>query len=123
MKDNLKVLLENNYHEKEMSKTMDIKFIDTVNFYILQKEVSVVDNEWLKSQTQIHNLSSSFNNLADTAAAIKKIDLVITIDTVIAHLAGALGKPVWVMLNFDSDWRWLIDREDSPWPNYLGSQK
>ncbi|MDE5110818.1 MAG: tetratricopeptide repeat protein, partial [Trichodesmium sp. St7_bin2_1] len=48
-------------------------------------------------------------------AAIKQLDLVITIDTVIAHLAGALGKPVWVMLNFDSDWRWLIDREDSPW--------
>ena len=89
--------------------------IDTVNFYILQKEVSVADNEWLKSQTKIHNLSSSFNDLADTAAAIKQLDLVITIDTVIAHLAGALGKPVWVMLNFDSDWRWLIDREDSPW--------
>mgnify|MGYP001047487112 FL=1 len=89
--------------------------IDTVNFYILQKEVSVGDNEWLKSQTQIHNLGSSFNDLADTAAAIKQLDLVITIDTVIAHLAGALGKPVWVMLNFDSDWRWLTDREDSPW--------
>ena len=89
--------------------------IDTVNFYILQKEVSVADNEWLKSQTKIHNLSSSFNDLADTAAAIKQLDLVITIDTVIAHLAGALGKPVWVMLNFDSDWRWLTDRKDSPW--------
>ncbi|MGD1804113.1 tetratricopeptide repeat protein [Dapis sp. BLCC M126] len=89
--------------------------IDTVNFYILQKEVSPQDLEWLKSQTQIHNLGSSFNHLADTAAAIKQLDLVITIDTVIAHLAGALGKPVWVMLNFDSDWRWLTDREDSPW--------
>ncbi|MDY7007566.1 MAG: tetratricopeptide repeat protein, partial [Cyanobacteriota bacterium] len=89
--------------------------IDTANFYILQKEVSQTDLEWLNSQTQIHNLSSSLNDLADTAAAIKQLDLVITIDTVIAHLAGALGKPVWVMLNFDSDWRWLIDREDSPW--------
>ncbi|NEP78620.1 MAG: glycosyltransferase family 9 protein [Okeania sp. SIO3B3] len=54
-------------------------------------------------QTKIHNLGSSFNDLADTAAAIKQLDLVITIDTVIAHLAGALRKPVWVMLNFDSD--------------------
>ncbi|MEM1169144.1 MAG: tetratricopeptide repeat protein [Cyanobacteria bacterium P01_H01_bin.35] len=89
--------------------------IDTVNFYILQKEVSTEDLEWLNSRTKIHNLGSSFNNLADTAAAIKQLDLVITIDTVIAHLAGALGKPVWVMLNFDSDWRWLIDIEDSPW--------
>jgi ADP-heptose:LPS heptosyltransferase len=66
-------------------------------------------NGW-STQTQIHNLGSSFNDLADTAAAIKQLDLVITIDTVIAHLAGALGKPVWVMLNFDSDWRWLTDR-------------
>ncbi|NEP72495.1 MAG: glycosyltransferase, partial [Okeania sp. SIO2G4] len=54
-------------------------------------------------------------NLADTAAAIKQLDLVITIDTVIAHLAGALGKPVWILLPFVSDWRWLTDREDSPW--------
>ncbi|WP_293057088.1 tetratricopeptide repeat protein, partial [Okeania sp. SIO2B3] len=89
--------------------------IDRVNFYILQKEVSVSDLEWLNSQTKIHNNSTSFNDLADTAAAIKQLGLVITIDTVIAHLAGALGKPVWVILNFDSDWRWLIDREDSPW--------
>ncbi len=89
--------------------------IDIVNFYILQKEVSAADLEWLKFQTKIHNLGTSFNDLADTAAVIKELDLVITIDTVIAHLAGALGKPVWVMLNFDSDWRWLIDREDSPW--------
>ncbi|NEQ40719.1 MAG: tetratricopeptide repeat protein, partial [Okeania sp. SIO3I5] len=93
----------------------EIISLDTVNFYILQKEVSAEDLEWLNYRTKIYNLGSSFNNLADTAAAIKQLDLVITIDTVIAHLAGALGKPVWVMLNFDSDWRWLIDREDSPW--------
>ncbi|NEP79752.1 MAG: glycosyltransferase [Okeania sp. SIO3B3] len=89
--------------------------IDTVNFYILQKEVSSTDLEWFNSQTKIYNVGSNFKDLADTAAAIKQLDLVITIDTVIAHLAGALGKPVWVILNFDSDWRWLTDREDSPW--------
>ncbi|MEB3340970.1 tetratricopeptide repeat protein, partial [Okeania sp.] len=89
--------------------------VDNASFYILQKEVSPQDLEWLKSQTKIHNLSSYFNDLVDTAGVIKQLDLVITIDTVIAHLAGALGKPVWVMLNFDSEWRWLTDREDSPW--------
>ena len=102
------------YSVEYLEKIINID-IDTVNFYILQKEVSVVDNEWLKSQTQIHNLSSSFNNLADTAAAIKKLDLVITIDTVIAHLAGTLGKPVWILLPFVPDWRWMLDRNDSPW--------
>ncbi|NER04306.1 MAG: tetratricopeptide repeat protein, partial [Okeania sp. SIO3C4] len=106
-----------NSHERSclVQHLQEIISIDTVNFYILQKEVSSTDLEWLNSQTKIHNLDTSFNDLTDTAAAIKQLDLVITIDTVIAHLAGALGKPVWVMLNFDSDWRWLIDREDSPW--------
>ncbi|WP_255502515.1 tetratricopeptide repeat protein [Okeania sp. KiyG1] len=89
--------------------------IGKTNFYLLQKEVSVADLEWLNSQTKIHNLGSYFNDLADTAAAIKQLDLVITIDTVVAHLAGALGKPVWVILNFDSDWRWMLDRNDSLW--------
>ncbi len=89
--------------------------LDKASFYILQKEVSSTDLEWLNSQTKIYNLGLSFNDLADTAAAIKQLDLIITIDTVIAHLAGALGKPVWVMLNFDSDWRWLTDRTDTPW--------
>jgi hypothetical protein len=51
----------------------------------------------------------------DTAAAMKGLDLVISCDTAAAHLAGALGVPVWVPLSFAADWRWLLDREDSPW--------
>ena len=51
----------------------------------------------------------------DTAAVMKNLDLVITIDTSIAHLAGALGVPVWTMLRQSADWRWFTDREDSPW--------
>jgi ADP-heptose:LPS heptosyltransferase len=51
----------------------------------------------------------------DTAAIIKHLDLVITCDTAIAHLAGALAAPVWVALPFAPDWRWMLNREDSPW--------
>ena len=51
----------------------------------------------------------------DTAALLSSLDLVISIDTAVAHLAGALGKPVWIMLPYAADWRWLMDREDSPW--------
>ena len=51
----------------------------------------------------------------DTAAVVQHLDLVITPDTSLAHLAGALGVPVWVAIPFAADWRWLLDREDTPW--------
>jgi len=54
-------------------------------------------------------------DFAQTAACIACLDLVITVDTSVAHLAGAMGKPVWILLPFYPDWRWLLDREDSPW--------
>lgn len=61
------------------------------------------------------DLSALLADFADTAAAIQCLDLVITADTSVAHLAGALGKPVWVMLSKVPDWRWMADRDDSPW--------
>ena len=66
----------------------------------------------------IQNIVSCHDELkdfSDTAAVIDQLDLVITVDTSIAHLAGAMGKPVWVLLPYNSDWRWLVDRDDSPW--------
>ncbi|MGD0390768.1 MAG: glycosyltransferase family 9 protein, partial [Tepidisphaeraceae bacterium] len=59
--------------------------------------------------------TQDLKDFADTAALIANLDLVIAVDTVVAHLAGAMGKPVWVMLEFMPDWRWLLDRDDSPW--------
>ncbi|MGE5470058.1 MAG: tetratricopeptide repeat protein [Bacteroidota bacterium] len=64
---------------------------------------------------QLVDLMELVGNFDDTAALISNLDLVITIDTSIAHLAGALGKPVWLLLAFDADWRWLQGRDDSPW--------
>lgn len=55
------------------------------------------------------------NDFADTAALIEHMDLVVTVETAVAHLAGALGKPVWILLPFVPDWRWQLDRDDSPW--------
>ena len=46
---------------------------------------------------------------------IQELDVVVTVDTAVAHLAGALAKPVWILVSYSSDWRWMIDREDSPW--------
>jgi hypothetical protein len=54
-------------------------------------------------------------DFADTMAVLPSLDLVVTVDTVFAHMAGAMGRPVWIMLPFAPDWRWLLDRTDSPW--------
>lgn len=64
---------------------------------------------------QILDLSADITDFADTAAIMANLDLVVTVDTSVAHLAGALGRPVWVLLPFAPDWRWLLGREDSPW--------
>lgn len=63
----------------------------------------------------VADLGSRMGDFADTAAVIKELDLVITVDTAVAHLAGALGKDVWVLIPYAPDWRWMIDRPDSPW--------
>jgi ADP-heptose:LPS heptosyltransferase len=60
-------------------------------------------------------MSSALTDFDETAAIIANLDMIITVDTSIGHLAGAIGKPVWILLSKASDWRWLIDREDSPW--------
>jgi len=63
----------------------------------------------------LHDFTGDLHDFADTAALTATLDLVISVDTAVAHLAGALGKPVWLLNRFDSCWRWLADRSDSPW--------
>jgi ADP-heptose:LPS heptosyltransferase len=63
----------------------------------------------------LYNYVDELVDFSDTAALVENLDLIITVDTAIAHLAGALGKPVWILNRFDSCWRWLVGREDSPW--------
>jgi tetratricopeptide (TPR) repeat protein len=80
----------------------------------LQKEVRDRDRAALEA-SGILDVSAELGDFADTAALISALDLVISVDTSVAHLAGALGKPTWVMLPFAPDFRWLLDRADSPW--------
>ncbi|HEY3901737.1 MAG TPA: tetratricopeptide repeat protein [Chthoniobacter sp.] len=65
--------------------------------------------------TGIHDFVADIQDFADTAALVAELDLIITVDTATAHVAGALGRPVWVMLAFIADWRWGLEREDTPW--------
>jgi ADP-heptose:LPS heptosyltransferase len=64
---------------------------------------------------ELTDWTSELSDFADTAALIANLDLVISVDTSVAHLAGAMGKPVWVLLPFMPDWRCMLDRADSPW--------
>jgi tetratricopeptide (TPR) repeat protein len=86
-----------------------------VQLYGLQKGVSEPDMLALPEAWRFPNFGPDFEDFTDTAAAIECLDLVITIDTAVAHLAGALGKPTWIMLSHPPDWRWLLGRDDSPW--------
>jgi hypothetical protein len=83
-------------------------------FFSLQLGRTAADVEWLRAQ-KIIDLSPHLADYAATAACLEKIDLLITVDTSVAHLAGALGRPVWMLLPACNDWRWLEKREDSPW--------
>jgi len=81
----------------------------------LQKEVRDIDEIAISSQTDLLHFEDEINNFTDTAALCSLMDLVVSVDTSVAHLSGALGKPTWVLLPFTPDWRWLLDRDDSPW--------
>lgn len=84
-------------------------------FVSLQKEVREDDRETLRGLVPVSDISEKLDTFADTAALVAELDLVICVDTSVAHLAGALGRPVWVMLSFVADWRWHLKRSDSPW--------
>ncbi len=85
------------------------------DFVSLQKHVRADDATVLQERSDLVHLGDKLDTFADTAALIANLDLVISVDTSVAHLAGALAKPVWVLLPFLPDFRWLLDREDSPW--------
>ncbi|MBM3526320.1 MAG: tetratricopeptide repeat protein, partial [Alphaproteobacteria bacterium] len=86
--------------------------VDGVSFVSLQKGGPQGE---AASLAGVRDLAGALPDFAETAATIQNLDLVISVDTAVAHLAGALGKPVWTLLPFAPDWRWLVGRDDSPW--------
>lgn len=86
-----------------------------VTFVSLQKGAGARQAASPPPGMDFHDFTSELNDFADTAALVEALDLVITVDTAVAHLAGALGKPVWILSRFDACWRWLSNRTDSPW--------
>ena len=86
-----------------------------VRFYSLQKDVGLDQARRLPASPAIIDWSVDLRDFADTAAAMMNLDLIITVDTSVAHLAGALARPTWTLLPFHADWRWMLNRADTPW--------
>ncbi|WP_165227248.1 tetratricopeptide repeat protein [Aquisphaera insulae] len=98
-----------------LSRFEPLAGIPGVRLYSLQKNVGADQLEEMKGRFPIRDLGRDCASFMDTAAAIANLDLVIAPDTAVAHLASALGKPAWVVLPFAAEWRWLMDRQDTPW--------
>ncbi len=86
-----------------------------VEFHVLQKDIRPEDKSVLDTMTHLRCYQDDLKDFSDTAAIIQQMDLVISICTSVAHLAGSLGQPTWVLLPYSADYRWLPDRSDSPW--------
>lgn len=84
-------------------------------FYSLQQPVPAADQNYLRAVSPAVFSGLKFADFLETAAVVAEMDLIISADTAVAHLAGALGRPVWLLLQHSADWRWLLDRSDSPW--------
>jgi tetratricopeptide (TPR) repeat protein len=89
--------------------------LDNIALYSLQKGEAIKQAMNPPEDMKLIDYTEEISDFSDTAAFIENLDLVISVDTVVAHLAGALGKPVWTLLPFAPDWRWMLNREDSPW--------
>jgi ADP-heptose:LPS heptosyltransferase len=86
-----------------------------VRLYGVQADLRASDAATLAARPDLINLGGGLRDFADTAALLSQLDLLISVDTATAHLAGALGCPVWMMLPFFADWRWQTGRDDTPW--------
>jgi tetratricopeptide (TPR) repeat protein len=89
--------------------------VDGYEYVCLQKELKDCDKEFFKEYQNIQFFGDQLNDFSDTAALIESVDLVVSTCTSVPHLSAAMGKETWVLLSHVPDWRWLLDREDSPW--------
>jgi tetratricopeptide (TPR) repeat protein len=111
----------NPMHKNDRNRSIPLEsflpILDGVDatFISVQRDVREVDAAVLKKRGEIQHFGQALKNFADTAALVSNLDLIVSIDTSVVHLAGALAKPVWVLLPHIPDWRWLLDREDTPW--------
>ncbi|HSZ58163.1 MAG TPA: tetratricopeptide repeat-containing glycosyltransferase family protein [Tepidisphaeraceae bacterium] len=107
--------IHNRKRTMALATLLPLGALPRVSFYSLQKGAAALEAKTPPAGMRLIDWSDELNDFADTAALIAALDLIITVDTSVAHLAAAMGKPTWVLLPFVADWRWFMDREDSPW--------
>ncbi len=105
----------NRYRAIALDQLLTLTDIPGIQFYCLQKDLSESDAEILKAHPEVIDLRAELTDFVDTAALIQQLDSIISVDTSVTHLTGALGKPVHLLLPFAPDWRWMLERSDSPW--------
>jgi tetratricopeptide (TPR) repeat protein len=110
----------NTSHKNDHARSISLKQLllylpDNCQYVSLQKGLSLADGKILHDNPQILNFAHELYDFSDTAALAELLDCIVSVDTSVAHLAAAMGKKTWVLLPNDPDWRWLLDREDSPW--------
>ena len=109
-------VLHKNDHNRSLGLAELISHLPAGCQYLsLQKEIRDMDRPVLASHGGILHFEDELVDFGDTAALCELMDVVVSVDTSVAHLAGALGRPVWILLPYMPDWRWLLDRADSPW--------
>lgn len=84
-------------------------------YHLLQKDIRAEDRDALADRPDLAVWADALGDFADTAALCQHMDVVVSVDTSVAHLAGALGRPVWVLLPLEPDWRWRLEGETTPW--------
>lgn len=107
-------------HFNDRQRSMPLATLRTLaapgcRFFTLQPQKRAGDEQALAAWREAVDTGPELRNFGDTAGLIETLDLVVTVDTSVAHLAGALGKPVWILVPHNPDWRWLLERTDSPW--------
>ena len=105
----------NDYNRSILLSEMDKVLTQPFEFISLQKEIRDHDRAALAARPQIRFFGDELTSFAETAALAQCVDLVITVDTAVAHMSAALGRPTWIMLKVEPDWRWLLHRPDSVW--------
>jgi tetratricopeptide (TPR) repeat protein len=104
-----------NDHRRSMPLRELAPLLDLAQVLVVQKELSTDDAHYWRGHPEMQFLGPQIASFADSAAIASLVDVVISVDTSLAHLAGALGRPVWILLPWAPEWRWLLDRSDSPW--------